>query len=428
MNLIINGNLYDVKSYLHIHPGGQLPILNLIDTDVSDAFDNFHPPYVRKHILPKYRVAGVNTSTEATSTLTDYRRLKRHLKSIGLFKSTRLFYLKQVVKLSLIFTLSITATLLGHSVALRCIGAALLGMFWQQLAFVGHDIGHNSVFKNRARGLWWGILIGNSLGGISLGWWKHSHNVHHVVTNSIENDPDIQHLPAFAVDEKLLHNYQSSFHRKHMRVNALSRFLVSYQHILFYPVMLVARFNLYIQGVLHLINHTPKYKALEIKCLLFFCTWNALLLTRIESNRQRLVFIVISHAVTAILHVQISISHFAEEIYNGVKYSGDWVGTQCNTTANVKCSPSMDWVHGGLQFQIEHHLFPRLPREHLRRASLLVKPFCHKHKLKYVELNFLNCNLRVLQKMKNTAYQARKLPNHNRGVLNSLLYSGMNLQ
>ena len=420
MNLIIDGEIYDITSYIKTHPGGDLPIRNLLGTDASDAFDNFHPPYVRKHILPKYRVGVANVSTEAMSALTDYRRLKGHLKSIGLFKSTHLFYLKQVVKLALIFTLSITATLLGNSIAMHCIGAAFLGMFWQQLAFVGHDIGHNSVFNNRARGLWWGILIGNSLGGISLGWWKHSHNVHHVVCNSIENDPDIQHLPAFAVDEKLLHKFRSSFHKKTFHVNALSRFLVSYQHVFFYPIMTVARFNLYIQGVLYLINHTPKYKALEIKCLFFFCIWNALLLTRLESSGERMLFLFISHALTAILHVQISISHFAEEIYNGVKYRGDWLKAQCNTTANVKCSPSMDWVHGGLQFQIEHHLFPRLPREHLRRASVLIKPFCKKHKLKYVELNFLNCNLRVLQKMRSTAYQAR---HHN-----ILLYSAMNLE
>ena len=50
---------------------------------------------------------------------------------------------------------------------------------------------------------------------------------------------------------------------------------------------------------------------------------------------------------------------------------------------NWTCPAWLDWFHGGLQFQIEHHLFPRMPRHNLRAASHLVKPACLRLGLRY---------------------------------------------
>ena len=66
---------------------------------------------------------------------------------------------------------------------------------------MGHDVGHSSV-NGRRNDSFYGTIFGNTLGGISLGWWKHGHYVHHVSPNDMEKDPDIQHLPVMAVDER----------------------------------------------------------------------------------------------------------------------------------------------------------------------------------------------------------------------------------
>jgi len=63
---------------------------------------------------------------------------------------------------------------------------------------------------------------------VSLGWWKRSHNVHHVICNSIEHDPDIQHLPFFAVSEKIFGGYFSTYHSKQFVFDSITRFIVSY--------------------------------------------------------------------------------------------------------------------------------------------------------------------------------------------------------
>lgn len=67
-----------------------------------------------------------------------------------------------------------------------------MGSFWQQSAFIGHDTGHNGITHNKFIDNMIGIFIGNTTGGVSIAWWKKSHNVHHITCNSIEHDPDIQ--------------------------------------------------------------------------------------------------------------------------------------------------------------------------------------------------------------------------------------------
>jgi sphingolipid 8-(E)-desaturase len=69
------------------------------------------------------------------------------------------------------------------------LSAVFLGAFWHQLTFTAHDAGHLAITHSYRIDSWIGIFIGNLLGGISIGWWKHHHNIHHLVTNSPEHDP-----------------------------------------------------------------------------------------------------------------------------------------------------------------------------------------------------------------------------------------------
>ena len=90
----------------------------------------------------------------------------------------------------------------------------------------------------------------------------------------------------------------------------------------------------------------------------------------------------VSHAVAGILHVQIVLSHWSMHSYAGRAYTGaddEWYITTMRTTMNVATPPPLDWVHIGLQFQVEHHLYPRLPRHNLRAAREMVREVVHKH-------------------------------------------------
>lgn len=82
------------------------------------------------------------------------------------------------------------------------ISAILIGIFWQQVSFIGHDLGHKAVTHIDKLEKQIGLVVGNILIGISIGWWNSTHNTHHVYTNSANDDPDIQHIPALCCSRK----------------------------------------------------------------------------------------------------------------------------------------------------------------------------------------------------------------------------------
>ena len=83
--------------------------------------------------------------------------------------------------------------------------------------------------------------------------------------------------------------------------------------------------------------------------------------------------------------------------------------------------------HIGLQFQIEHHLYPRLPRHNLRKARKLVKAVCKKHNIHYHEPGFFQGNAEMLSAMKRAALSARKTTVGDGGFYQSKIYEGLNL-
>jgi delta8-fatty-acid desaturase len=80
---------------------------------------------------------------------------------------------------------------------------------------------------------------------------------------------------------------------------------------------------------------------------------------------------------------------------------------QLRTTTDVVCAPALAFVHGGLHLQVTHHLFPRLPRHNLRRASALVKAFAAEQGLVYAEFGFAAGNREVIGTLRGVAEQVR---------------------
>lgn len=426
----IEGRAYDVTKYVEYHPGGWLPISNLAGKDVTDAFANYHPASVYKKLLPSYYVGNI-MNYDVSDFVKEHRALRQDLLRRGKFETRPTFYVDLGLWLASLFSSALYMTIVRTTLVEHMFGAVLLACFWQQLAFFGHDIGHNAVSHCRQFDLKTGILIGNTTGGISLAWWKRSHNVHHVVCNSVENDPDNQHLPFLATDNKFFGQFFSSYHQKLFTTDLVARTLVSYQHFLYYPFMMVARINLYIQSILLLASEEKiEHPNLEIATLMVFFGWfGTMLMCCLQSWQERLAYVALSHAIAGLLHVQITMSHFAEEVYHGQAYNDDtdeWFRMQVKTTLNIDCEPYMDWFHGGLQFQIEHHLWPRLPRHNLRAARDLTRALCKKHDIEYHECTFFQGQVRLMSKLYETALEARNTKKSDGGFYESQIWEGMN--
>lgn len=154
------------------------------------------------------------------------RALRDRMLAEGLFERKPSFYVKNIAWQVLLLSGALYLTVFRASVWEHLLGAVLMAFFWQQVAFVGHDLGHNSVSHDRDTDFFWGALLGNASGGISMGWWKDSHDVHHVYCNSNEHDMNIQHQPVFAVDESMFGRYWSTYKKMWIETGAAARFLV----------------------------------------------------------------------------------------------------------------------------------------------------------------------------------------------------------
>jgi delta8-fatty-acid desaturase len=292
------------------------------------------------------------------------------------------------------------------------ISAFLLGIFWQQLVFIAHDAGHISITHNYQIDNIIGIIIADWIGGLSLGWWKRNHNVHHLITNDPIHDPDIQHLPFFCVSSRLFGNIYSTYYEKYLWFDAFAQKLIPIQHYLYYPILCFGRFNLYRLSWEYLLKgQGPKrgkaawFRYFELLGLSFFTYWFFYILVgSLPTKWAKFQYILVSHITTMIVHVQITLSHFAMST-SDLGTSESFVSRQLRTTMDVACPEWFDFFHGGLQYQAIHHLFPRLPRHNFRKAQKYVIEFCEETGLKYSIYGFVDGNGVVLNKLQDVAQQ-----------------------
>ena len=374
------------------------PRLSYLDTQTQDAIDldlsNYPPldPVTQDEIVRKYR------------------SLNERIRAEGLYQCSYRSYGIELVRYTLLFSLCLWFLSKGWYGT----SGMFLGMFWHQLVFTAHDAGHMGITHDFTIDTVIGIIIADFLGGLSIGWWKRNHNVHHIVTNSPEHDPDIEHMPFFAISHRFFTSLRSSYYDRIMTYDAFAKFLVRFQSYLYYPVLTLGRFNLYrLSWEYLLLGLGPKkgpawwHRWLELAGQVFFWAWfgYGMVYRAIPTAWGRFCFVMVSHMVTMPLHVQITLSHFAMSTADlGVHES--FPQKMLRTTMDVDCPAWLDCLHGGLQFQAVHHLYPRIPRHNLRRTQKLVQEFCTDVGIPYALYGFVDGNKEVLGRLGDVGRQA----------------------
>jgi fatty acid desaturase len=412
--IIIEDKVYNVPpQWLSKHPGGKLTILSVAGKDATEPFIGYHDEIVKQTRIKNYHHANLYPKEmELDDMVIDFRKLQKDLKEKGLFQTNYFWYFRLMIWLSFLFIISLVGALYGTSLLAHMFSALFMGIFWQQLAFLGHDLAHNAVTHSRH----YDTVLATTLAvlkGVSCQWWKKTHNVHHVVTNSLEFDPDIQHLPVIAVAEGYFKDVFSLFHGRTLYFDSIARFFVKKQYLLYYPIMSVSRFNLYLQSILLHVKSKDwiPYRYLDAASIVGFFIWYIWLLWQLPTLERRIIYVALSHLIgPGLLSVQITISHFAMPVYEGVTETStkyNFLNTQFEHSLDVDCPWWLDWLHGGLQFQCIHHLFPRMPRHNLRLIrDEYVIPFAKKWGLKYNSCPFIDANLMVLKTLRETSEKA----------------------
>lgn len=431
--IILDGYAYDMTRFVDRHPGGVGPVLNMAGKDASDVFDNYHAARVYEHMLTQYFVGEV-TDVIVYPHVAEFRAIRQEMLKNGWFKTSNDYYRKLFTWFFVLFVVGIsfsTGLVGGGGNFARLFGAFCIGIFWQQVAGFGHDLGHSSYTHDFHYDHKFGSIL-TMLMGLSLCWWKSDHNTHHVVCNSVEHDPNIQHMPILAITDKIYQKpFYDTYHKKLIGMDLLARTLVSYQHWFFYPVMAVGRANLHLQSIMYLVlsPDIAHYRYTELASITVYFIWMLTLAFSMPTGAMTAAWIGVSHATSGLLHVQIVLSHWAMMSYMGSPYTSEdteWYMMQFKTTMNVDCHPWLDWLHIGLQFQLEHHLYPRLPRHRLRDARNLVKAAALKHNIPYHEPNFFQGNYEMWDALRTAAMGARKTKKGDGGFYQSAIWDGLN--
>jgi len=271
------------------------------------------------------------------------------------------------------------------------------GLFWQQGAFLAHDQLHNGIVAPQAGGGWnvLGWFHGTVIFGISSRMWLIEHSVHHACTLRPTEDPQFNYLPIWLISEKEWPIWPGNSIEKF-----LAMLLVPVQHWTFVPInLLIARYNLYVISIGHAVKHLCLDDLLGMA--LYWSWYLGLIYSLPGGGYERLAFHLLSHWTVGILHIQLMVSHLATKTFTKEEeLSEEFFAFQLQTTRNVDTEWWDSWFHGGLQYQIEHHLFPQLPRHNLKLVKPMVQAICDENSIVYESISFTDALREVLSDFK----------------------------
>lgn len=308
-----------------------------------------------------------------TARGSDYARLSRLVRERGLLRRRPGYYtMKMIVNVAL-FAGGWTAFALVGDSWWQLAVAAYLGLIWTHVAFLGHDIGHHQVFAKRRAVTVAGLVCGNLAIGLSQGWWVDKHNRHHSHPNQVGQDPDIG-------DGVIAWTPEQSARR-----SGFARAFARMQGRLFFPLLLLEGLNLHVSSL----RAMSRRRWVEAVALATHGVAYLGVLFWVLPPGKAIAFLMLHKAVWGLyMGATFAPNHKGMPII-GEDEKIDFLRRQVLTSRNVRGGRLIAFLLGGLNYQVEHHLFPSMPRPALRRAQPIVRDYCLEHGITYTETGLI---------------------------------------
>ena len=334
-------------------------------------------------------------SERATS---DYAALSRMVKDAGLLDRRRSYYRWRLVLNAVLVAVAGAAIYFARGTWWELIVAAYFGIVSTQLAFTGHEAGHRQIFRTRQANELAGYVHGNLMIGLSYDWWVDKHNRHHRNPNQIDTDPDVgTGVLVFSDDATIARG-------------RVGRFFARKQAFFFFPLLMLESLNLHVASIRNVVRTGARNRGIEAVLLAAHEIGYLTLVFLAMSPVQALAFIVIHQALFGMyLGCSFAPNHKGMRMLTPEE-SMDFLRRQVLTSRNVRGGAFMGALLGGLNWQIEHHLFPSMPRPNLRRARTLVRQFCLDNGLPYAETSLFRSYALALHHLHQVG--ANPLPTH----------------
>jgi len=325
-----------------------------------------------------------------------FSELAATIRDTGLLRRSYTFYGIYLGSLILALGGVITGVILLGDSWFQLLMALALGIVLTQFAFLGHEASHRAVFKSGKANDTLGRVLSAIVVGVSHQWWMNKHSRHHANPNTVGKDPDIN------PDTVMFRPEDAA------QARGLGRWIVARQGWLFFPLILLEGFNLHRLSVVSLVTSgTKKQRWFELPGIALHFGLYLLPL-----------FLFLPFGVAcAFLGIQLAVFGFYMGASFAPNHKGmpiipaeakvDFLHRQVLTSRNVSGGWPMSILLGGLNFQIEHHLFPNMARPHLIRTREIVREYCADHDILYTETTLLQSYARVVQYLNEVGLAAR---------------------
>jgi fatty acid desaturase len=257
----------------------------------------------------------------------------------------------------------------------QMINAGVLAIIMAQLGFLGHDAAHRQIFKSGRWNDWASLIIANLLVGISYGWWRSKHNRHHANPNKVGSDPDVA-LGVIAMTPEQATRPRSG----------LMKWLMSHQGWYFFPILMLEGLSLRSEGFRRVVKRGPvEHRWIELSLLTARLGGFVALVLLVLSPGKALVFLAVELAVFGFyLGSAFAPNHIGMPLVSP-RLKLDFLRRQVLMSRNISGGRFMSILMGGLNYQIEHHLFPSMARPYLRKVQPLVAAYCAAEGVPYTQ-------------------------------------------
>ncbi|MGN7862357.1 fatty acid desaturase family protein [Microbacterium sp. 22303] len=331
-----------------------------VRTEIPSRLGPVRQTYARQEDFPHVARAFVEVS--------------RVVRETGLMQRTPRFYTLVATALALAFGAAITGSVLLGDSWFQLLMAAVFGILFTQVAFLAHEAAHRQILSTGPANDRLARILAAGVVGISYSWWDSKHSRHHANPNRVGKDPDIEVDTISFLEEDAA------------QARGVMRWITRKQGWLFFPLLTLEGLNLHYLGIKHLMGREPvkgRWTELGLIAARFALVLTPLFLLLPLGKAAAFVGVMLAvfgvymgasfapnHKGMAVIAPDARLDFFSKQVYTSRNIRGGWWAT---------------WLMGGLNYQVEHHLFPSMSRMHLARASEIVREFCVTHDIPYTE-------------------------------------------
>jgi fatty acid desaturase len=347
------------------------------------------------HVSPAVQPDAFPPPQPASSRGSEYAMLSRRVRQAGLLDRRLRYYAWKIALTAVALAAGWTAfAALGDSWWQLCT-AVFLAVVFAQIGFLGHDAGHSQVFHTRRANYVLGVLCGNLAIGLSYGWWTGKHNRHHAHPNTEGADPDIM-ISVLA------------FSGGRARASrGIQRLVFRYQAYLLVPMLFLEGIGLHASSIRQMTRRACRNRAWEAALLAVHAAGYLTAIFLILSPAKAVAFIVVQQGLFGFyLGCSFAPNHKGMPVL-AASDKTDFLRRQVLTSRNVRGGWLTDFAMGGLNYQIEHHLFPSMPRPSLRRSQALIAAFCAERDLPYCQATLAGSYAQALRHLNTTGKLTR---------------------